>query len=556
MAGRVLGWVLLCAAAVGLCACGFGKYEEGYPVSRRVLRTVESTTLEGLSAGPPSTLPATMPATLPASRPAEEVRLTIEEARRAALENNLELRVALFDPTIARERISEERARFESAFTADVGYESVDPPSTEGFNRQTERYSGNVGVRMPLRTGGFINLNLPTFRVDDPEGKEWNSDFSATLRQPLLRGAGLEVNALAIRTATYQYQAAQARTKLEVIRILADVDRIYWRLYAARRALEVRKKEYDLAIAQLDRTRRQAAAGAGAQVEVVRAESGVADSLEAIINAENAVLDEQRTLKRALNRADLPLTSATNIIPVSAPIVLHYRLDTDQLLRTAMDRRMELLETELQIAQDAASIRQARNELLPLVTLDYNYNVSGVGPTASDSFTMIRNGKFMDHRLGLAIEVPIGNEAARSRLRAALASRLQSITTKGQRSQLIEEEVLAALDQLETNWQRILAARRRVAAQRRVLEAEERQFAQGFRTSTEVLEAITRLASAALSEISATTEYQIAQVNIAFATGMLLGSANVQWSPASGDAQNRSVGDARGADNEQRPVNR
>jgi outer membrane protein TolC len=52
---------------------------------------------------------------------------------------------------------------------------------------------------------------------------------------------------------------------------------------------------------------------------------------------------------------------------------------------------------------------------------------------------------------------------------------------------LIEEEVLAAMDRLETDWQRILAARRRVVAQTRVVEAEERQFVQGLRTSTEVL---------------------------------------------------------------------
>jgi outer membrane protein TolC len=145
----------------------------------------------------------------------------------------------------------------------------------------------------------------------------------------------------------------------------------------------------------------------------------------------------------------------------------------------------------------------------------------------------------MDHRLGLSVEVPIGNEAARSRLRRALVSRMQSIATKDQRARLIEREVMAALDQLETNWQRILAARRRVTAQSRVLEAEERQFAQGLRTSTEVLDAVTRLASAALSEITAVTEYQIAQVDIAVAGGMLLGAADVRWSPA--PAPNRSA---------------
>jgi outer membrane protein TolC len=410
---------------------------------------------------------------------------------------------------------------------------------------QVQRYEYAAGLQIPLRTGGFLRVNVPAIRVDGEAGdKEWNSDAGTSLVMPLLRGAGLEVNAYGIRVATYQYQATQARAKLEVIRILADVDRIYWRLYAARRALDVRKKEFELAQRQLERARRQAGAGAAAQVEIVRAESGVADTVEGIINAENAVLNEQRSLKRAMNRADLPVTSGANIVPASDPIVLHFQLEIDRLLRTAMGKRMELLEAELQIAQDAATVSRARNDLLPLVTLEYTYNVSGVGTTGGESFTMIRNGSFMDHRLGLSVEVPIGNEAARSRLRSALLSRQAAIATREQRAQLIEEEVLAAMDRLETDWQRILAARRRVVAQTRVVEAEERQFVQGLRTSTEVLEAVTALAAAALSEIAATADYQIAQVDIAFATGMLLGAANVEWTPAATPSVSRRDMDA------------
>ena len=49
------------------------------------------------------------------------------------------------------------------------------------------------------------------------------------------------------------------------------------------------------------------------------------------------------------------------------------------------------------------------------------------------------------------VEVPIGNEAARSQLRRALATRLQSIATKDQRSLLIEREILHAADELEAS---------------------------------------------------------------------------------------------------------
>jgi len=127
--------------------------------------------------------------------------------------------------------------------------------------------------------------------------------------------------------------------------------------------------------------------------------------------------------------------------------------------------------------------------------------------------------------------VPIGNQAAESRLRRALLSRTQRLASRDQEAAQVRQEVLVAVDQLETNWQRILAARERVISAARVVDAEIRQFNQGLRTSTDVLDAQTRLADARLSEITAITEYQIAQVDIAFATGTVLGASHVVWQP-------------------------
>jgi outer membrane protein TolC len=66
---------------------------------------------------------------------------------------------------------------------------------------------------------------------------------------------------------------------------------------------------------------------------------------------------------------------------------------------------------------------------------------------------------------------------------------------------------------------------------RRVLAAEIRQLDAGLRTSTEVLDAQSRLASALSAEVLAVTNHQISQVDIAFASGLLLGAGNVYWEP-------------------------
>jgi predicted secreted protein len=60
--------------------------------------------------------------------------------------------------------------------------------------------------------------------------------------------------------------------------------------------LEVRKKEYDLAVAQLERARGRSRLERPLRVDVVRAESGWRDRIEAIINAETAIRNTQRDL--------------------------------------------------------------------------------------------------------------------------------------------------------------------------------------------------------------------------------------------------------------------
>ena len=95
----------------------------------------------------------------------------------------------------------------------------------------------------------------------------------------------------------------------------------------------------------------------------------------------------------------------------------------------------------------------------------------------------------------------------------------------------IEQEVFNSVDQIETNWQRILANQQRTLLAGRNLQAEQRQFELGLRTSTDVLEAQARLANAQLAEIQSLVDYEISQTDLAFATGTLLGAAHVQWAP-------------------------
>ncbi len=469
--------------------------------------------------------------------PPHDMELTIEECRAAALENNLDLKVQLLNPTISKEGITQAEAQFESVFFSNLSWSKTDSPTASTLSgSSTESISTDFGVRVPLRTGGTLTFDLPfnSFETDNSFSTlnpAYTSDLSISLSQPLLRGAGVRTNTYSIRIATYQSQISDMQTKLEVLRVLNAVDRSYWRLYATRRTLEVRKQEYDLAVTQLERARRQVKLGVVAEVEVIRAESGVAERLESIIISENTLRNQERELKRILNIPNLAMASMTILIPTTQPNPLQYHLDTNRLINTALSNRMEMLEFELQLAIDASTIDLRQNELLPTFNFDYTYTINGLGGTLNDSIDMLIDKSFEDHRFGFRYEVPLGNQAAESRYRQALLQRIQTLASQERRELLVQQEMLNAIDQLETNWQRVLASRQNSILTARTLDAEQRQFDIGLRTSTDVLDAQARLASAQLSEISALTEYEVSKINIASAAGMLLGASHIRWDP-------------------------
>jgi outer membrane protein TolC len=471
--------------------------------------------------------------------PPKELMLNLEQCRALTLENNLDLKVQLISPAIAAERVGEAEAAFESAFTSNMIYSIGDTPNVTALDAisgsQVKNLYTDLGVQVPLRTGGTVRFDMADnrTRTDAPSAFNpfYSSDLGVSISQPLLRGAGNRVNTHAIRIAEYERQITDARTKLEVIRVIAAVDRVYWRLYASRKELEVRVKQYDLARTLNEQAHRFVEAGDKALVEIIRTEAGVAQQLEAIIVAENNLRDRQREFKRTLNKTGLDMQSPTIIIPTTEPVPVRYELDKPRLVLIAFENRMEMLELELQIAEDISSIDYMHNQALPLVTMDYRYNINGLGDSREDSIDLLFDKRFEDHRVGMSLLVPLGNEAAKSRLRQAFYQRRQRLASHSNRQALIELEVLNAIDQLEANWQRILASRQSTILDGRLFEAEKRQFELGLRTSTDVLQAQMNFANSQSAEILALSEYQIALVDLSYATGTLLGAAKVRWEP-------------------------
>src|SRR5947208_12594355 len=93
---RVLRATFISACVlIGGCIKDFGTGGTGeLVIPRSQLREIKTTDLQAVTIAPPTTQEAAaLPTTRPATRPVAQIEVTIEQVRRLALQNNLDLRV-------------------------------------------------------------------------------------------------------------------------------------------------------------------------------------------------------------------------------------------------------------------------------------------------------------------------------------------------------------------------------------------------------------------------------------------------------------------------------
>jgi outer membrane protein TolC len=465
--------------------------------------------------------------------------LSLAEARRDALANNLDLHAEVYNSPIAEQGYRAELAKFEAVLGAAFNYNETKSPTPDanGNSSTTVRTrSFEPSVRVPLQTGGTASLSLPFVRHDDPTfdlfgmpiGHGGVNTTTFSFSQPLLRGAGTTVNRASINVAGLQVQQTDARTRLFAIRLLANTERAYWQYYAAYENLRLQVQLYDLAQEQLRMAQRLVEEGVRTKVEVTRAQSGVARRFDAIIVAETTRRNAERELKRIINVSGLAVDSATVVRLETSPRLEGLTFDRGQVAAFALKNRMELLDNEVQQAIDRITVDVDRNATLPDLRFEYRYSHSNAKPKFDQTLDQIASTA-----VSLVAELPLeGNRAARARLHVSLLHQAQTRASRESLEISVRQEVSNAVDALEQNWQRILSNRIAVAAAQETYDAERTQFQVGFSTTTDVLIALSNLAEAQAAQIQTIADYQSALVDLAFATGTVLGAGGVVWTAA------------------------
>ncbi len=267
--------------------------------------------------------------------------------------------------------------------TATSLFQGVFPGTGLTQNTGTVDFAYNQAFHWGMNLSvGFNNTRQTTNSFFSSLSPALNSNFKATLTQPLLQGFGFPANTRFIHIAKNNRELTDVAFRLQIIDSVDQIENIYWDLVFAYENARVQNESLSFAQKTLSDTKKQVEIGSLAPIEVVRAQSTVAQDQQLVTTAQTNLQLEQLLMKNALTRTLKDPTLATaEVIPTSTMDVPAEEQTgpTEDLINEALRHRAELVESRIDLNSRDLSNKAVRSALLPTLNLFAYYGGAGVG---------------------------------------------------------------------------------------------------------------------------------------------------------------------------------
>ena len=447
-------------------------------------------------------------------------------------------------------------------------FQGVVPGSELVQNTGTVNFNYTQGFHWGMNlTVGFNNTRQTTNSFFSSVSPALNSNFRATLTQPLLQGFGFASSTRFIHIARNNRELSDVAFRLQIITTVDQIENLYWDLVYAYENARVQNESLAFAQRTLSDTQKQVEIGSLAPIEVVRAQSTVAQDQQQVTLAQTNLQLEQLLMKNALTRTlKDPMLATAEVIPTSTMDIPQEEqvAPTEDLINDALRHRAELVESRIDLNSREYSNKAVRSALLPSVNLFAYYGGAGVGgsqnplnvcakpptqlqnlfgcaaPAGSGSLdttfpntpigptlNQLVNSTSPDKGVGLNLTVPIRNRAAQSlQVRSELEYRQAEMRLQQIENQ-VGIEVRNAQYAVQQNRASVDSAKAAVELAKQSLDAEQKKYQFGTSTSTLVLQYQSQLATAESTLVNATVAYEKSRLELDRATGTLLDHARI-----------------------------
>ncbi|MGE3467579.1 MAG: TolC family protein [Pyrinomonadaceae bacterium] len=488
--------------------------------------------------------------------------MTLRDAIELALENNRDVEVSRQTARIAEFDLAASRGLTQPRLTGQLYYDRTTLPNVSIFTSNQKTTSGTLLGNVALTTtrldsgtvfsGSFNNQRVTTNNPISVLSPQLNASLGFAVTQPLFRGRKFDQTRRTIEIAKRNIELTDTQFQQRTIETVANVQKAYWDLTYALRNLQVQRDAVRDAKDQLAHNRRLVDEGQLAPIDIVAAETQVANFEQAVYDALNGVNVAENILKNLLSPNRTSAIWAEALVPVEPVEITVPDPTLTQAMELALDNRPELEINRAQKDINAIDQRLYKDQQKPQIDLIASFSESGIGGSSNPSFSPtfptpcttdptsptcaqqlanlalltgnpyrgIFANRYPTFRVGIQFNLPLfGDKTAEAQYGRSLVEAERLETQREQLEQGIQVEVRNALQAVRTAAARLRSAA--IARENSVkqYESEQRKLDEGQSDVYKVLERQTALAAARSNELRSRTELNKAVAELERATG-------------------------------------
>lgn len=480
------------------------------------------------------------------------LELSLRDAVRTALRNNVNVKIEELNRQISRRDLIIQKAVFDPYFNVGFSQSKNRDPTVSPFVLGSgvflgvavnpfEATTGNAGFRGNTVLGSTYSLSLVEDRFDNPEASffslnpQYRTRVQVNLTQPLLKNAWYDYNSANIRVAKNNRLLSEEQLNAVASDTIYNVILAFWELVFAHENFRAKINALGVAEEQLRIDRRRVEIGQMAEIDLTTPESQVArrkteldDAQSALETARDDLLYRMnfsgaRSLRRLWSdgRTESPFQSI-QVVPVTPPNMEPVAAERTASLELAFSRRPECARLEIDIRNQRIQVGQARNQLLPNLDVTASWAQAGLDNETGSSFGALEEGRFYSWTVGLQFEVQL---PFRGRVNTYHNSR-DSLRQLEFQKQDLENTIVIEVDQsirdLEFAYRAVQNLGAEVRVQESLLGAERSKLRVGTSDAYTVSQIENDLIDVRARELRAQTDFENTKAAYEKAVGGLL----------------------------------
>ena len=479
--------------------------------------------------------------------------VTLEQCIQLALENNLSLRITNYQPRLAALNLRGAYGAYDPRFSlggTDSFRESKGRQNPLEFtipSSETDSFRHNIGLNGVIPFGTRYSIGLNSSETTGRDSRDfpfgsYGTGFSASITQPLLRGAWIDGTRMNIKLQKQQVENSSLTVIRQITQTVSNVELAYYALIASRENVKVAEETLALTEKNFSNQKRRAEVGTLAKSQLPQLEAELYSQKASLLSVQNNYADSVNTLKRLLTD-DFGAAQAAELLPVGELNPVQTVFSLNDSWDKALNQRPEILQSQISLENADIRLRYNKNQLYPQLDLRATYGLSGsdsaivkfmektpfVESNASfnNAFRDVSRGDYPNYSIGLQFSIPIPNRSARASYQTAQEQKEQAVLQHKELEQSIMVEIDRLIRDAEYRFEQITVSRQARLSSELALQNQTKRYNEGAIENYLVLQAQRDLTNRRYSEINANVQYLTALSRLAQAEGSTLDNNNI-----------------------------